>query len=134
MLPSALTVYDRIDRITVEPMRGLARVGGIVVPKQLQQFEAIAWHAGSDGKSRTDDDLVLGVVEPTWSLEEYSATYNDEDLNYVGSIDQSGLFTPAVDGPNPDRLGNRNNIGDVWVVASVTQMAKCLFEGVHIYL
>ena len=84
MLPSALTVYDRIDRITVEPMRGLARVGGIVVPKQLQQFEAIAWHAGSDGKSRTDDDLVLGVVEPTWSLEEYSATYNDEDLNDVG--------------------------------------------------
>lgn len=129
MLPSALTVYDRIDRITVEPMRGLARVGGIVVPKQLQQFEAIAWHAGSDGKSRTDDDLVLGVVEPTWSLEEYSATFNDEDLNYVGSIDQSGLFTPAVDGPNPDRLGNRNNIGDVWVVASVTQTGEMPIRG-----
>ena len=129
MLPSALTVYDRIDRITVEPMRGLARVGGIVVPKQLQQFEAIAWHAGSDGRSRTDDDLVLGVVEPTWSLEEYSATYNDEDLNYVGSIDQSGLFTPAVDGPNPDRLGNRNNIGDVWVVASVTQNGEMPIRG-----
>ena len=129
MLPSALTVYDRIDRITVEPMRGLARVGGIVVPKQLQQFEAIAWHAGSDGKSRTDDDLVIGVVEPNWSLEEYSATYNDEDLNYVGSIDQSGLFTPAVDGPNPDRLGNRNNIGDVWVVASVTQNGEMPIRG-----
>ena len=129
MLPSALTVYDRIDRITVEPMRGLARVGGIVVPKQLQQFEAIAWHAGSDGKSRTDDDLVIGVVEPNWSLEEYSATYNDEDLNYVGSIDQSGLFTPAVDGPNPDRLGNRNNIGDVWVVASVTQDGEMPIRG-----
>ncbi|MEO6222284.1 MAG: quinohemoprotein amine dehydrogenase subunit alpha, partial [Vicinamibacterales bacterium] len=30
----------------------------------------------------------------------------------------SGLFTPALDGPNPARSGNRNNIGDVWVVAT----------------
>ena len=28
-----------------------------------------------------------------------------------------GLFTPALDGPNPQRSGNRNNVGDVWVVA-----------------
>ena len=30
---------------------------------------------------------------------------------------RSGVFTPAVDGPNPKRSGNRNNVGDVWVVA-----------------
>ena len=29
----------------------------------------------------------------------------------------SGLFTPNLDGPNPKRSGNRNNIGDVWTVA-----------------
>jgi quinohemoprotein amine dehydrogenase len=28
------------------------------------------------------------------------------------------MFTPALDGPNPQRKGNRNNIGDVWVVAT----------------
>ena len=30
----------------------------------------------------------------------------------------TGLFTPALDGPNPKRSGNRNNVGDVWVVAT----------------
>jgi quinohemoprotein amine dehydrogenase len=29
------------------------------------------------------------------------------------------LFTPNVDGPNPKRSGNRNNVGDVWVVAEL---------------
>jgi quinohemoprotein amine dehydrogenase len=52
-----------------------------------------------------------------WSLEEYTATFDDDDLKFVGTLDQTGLFTPNVDGPNPDRSGQRNNIGDVWVVA-----------------
>ena len=34
------------------------------------------------------------------------------------ALDQRGVFTPAVDGPNPDRAGSRNNIGDVYVVAT----------------
>ncbi len=55
-----------------------------------------------------------------WSLEEYTATFDDDDLKFVGTLDQTGLFTPNVDGPNPSRTGNRNNIGDVWVVAEVT--------------
>jgi quinohemoprotein amine dehydrogenase len=25
---------------------------------------------------------------------------------------------PALDGPNPERHGNRNNVGDVWVIAT----------------
>ena len=29
------------------------------------------------------------------------------------------LFTPSGDGPNPKRAGNRNNVGDVWVVAEL---------------
>ena len=36
----------------------------------------------------------------------------------VGTLDQTGLFTPNLDGPNPARSSNRNNVGDVWVVAS----------------
>jgi quinohemoprotein amine dehydrogenase len=54
-----------------------------------------------------------------WSVEEYTATFGDDDTQYVGTIDQNGLFTPAVDGPNPKRTGNRNNVGDVWVVAEL---------------
>jgi hypothetical protein len=89
------------------------------VPKMLAQFEAVAYHNGPDGKPDTKDDVNLGIVDASWSLEEYSATLNDEDIKYVGAIDrQTGLFTPNVDGPNPQRPGNANNIGDVWVVAT----------------
>ena len=54
-----------------------------------------------------------------WSLEEYTATFGDDDLQFVGTLDENGLFTPNVDGPNPKRSGNRNNVGDVWVVAEL---------------
>ena len=112
-----LNVYSRIDGIKVTPQAGMARAGGAVFPKQLQQFEAVAIANGPDGKPGTPDDLQLGTVPVKWSLEEYTATFDDDDLKFVGTLDQTGLFTPNVDGPNPNRTGNRNNIGDVWVVA-----------------
>ena len=59
-------------------------------------------------------------MDARWSLEEYTATFKDDDIQYVGEISQGGLFTPNVDGPNPKRSGNRNNVGDVWVVAAHT--------------
>jgi quinohemoprotein amine dehydrogenase len=117
--PSALVVYDKIDGIKVMPQAGMARVGGNVFPKQLQQFEAVGVSNGPDGKPDTPDDLNLGLVNVKWSLEEYTATFGDDDLQFVGTLDQSGLFTPNVDGPNPKRAGNRNNVGDVWVVAEI---------------
>ena len=116
---SALTVYEKIDFIKVTPGWGMARVGGNVFPKQLAQFGAVAFAAGPDGKPDTKDDLPLGPVDVTWNLEEYTAIYGDDDLKFVGGIDgKTGLFTPALDGPNPQRSGNRNNVGDVWVVAT----------------
>ena len=118
--PEALVVYDKIDGIRVQPLAGMARVGGTVFPKQLQQFEAVGIHNGPDGKPDTADDLILGLVDVKWSIEEYTATFADDDVQFVGKIDESGLFTPAVDGPNPKRSGNRNNVGDVWVVAELT--------------
>jgi quinohemoprotein amine dehydrogenase len=118
--PSALVVYDAIDGVRVLPRAGLARTGGAVYPKQYQQFEAMAFANGPDGKPDTDDDWPLGLVDVTWGLEEYTATLNDDDLKYVGAIDAHGLFTPNLDGPNPERSGNRNNIGDVWVTADFT--------------
>ncbi|HTK50822.1 MAG TPA: quinohemoprotein amine dehydrogenase subunit alpha [Gemmatimonadaceae bacterium] len=117
-LKSAAVVYDRISRIKVTPAAGMARVGGAVFPKQFQQFEAIAYNNGADGKPDTEDDVEIGPVDVSWSLEEYSVTYDDDDIKYVGRIDQRGLFTPNLDGPNPQRSRNRNNVGDVWVVAT----------------
>jgi quinohemoprotein amine dehydrogenase len=118
--PAAFVVYDKIDGIKVVPQAGMARVGGAVFPKQLQQFEAIGINNGPDGKPDTADDLNLGIVNVKWSIEEYTATFADDDAQFVGSLDQSGLFTPNVDGPNPKRSGNRNNVGDVWVVAEMS--------------
>jgi quinohemoprotein amine dehydrogenase len=121
--PAALVVYDKIDAIRVVPQAGLARVGGAVFPKQFQQFEAVAVNNGPDGKPDTADDLTLGLVDVKWSLEEYPATFGDDDVQFVGTIDAAGLFTPALDGPNPQRSGNRNNVGDVWVVAELVSNA-----------
>lgn len=117
-LRGAAVVFDKIARIKVTPLAGMARVGGVAFPKQYQQFEAIAYHNGADAKPDTEDDIEIGPVDVTWSLEEYGVTYDDDDLKYVGRIDQRGLFTPNLDGPNPQRSGSRNNIGDVWVVAT----------------
>jgi quinohemoprotein amine dehydrogenase len=117
--PAIFVVYDKVDNIRVLPQSGMARIGGAVFPKQLQQFEAIGISNGPDGKPDTADDLQLGTVDVKWSLEEYPTTFNDDDIQYVGTLDGSGLFTPNLDGPNPKRPGNRNNVGDVWVVAEL---------------
>jgi quinohemoprotein amine dehydrogenase len=115
----SIAVYNTIDFVKVLPQAGLARVGGANFPKGFQQFEAVAFANGPDGKPNTQDDIDLGLVDATWSIEEYAATYDDDDKDYVGAIDsKTGLFTPNLDGPNPKRRNNANNYGDVWVVAA----------------
>jgi quinohemoprotein amine dehydrogenase len=116
--PGAAMVFDHIDSIRVKPQAGMARVGGANFPKEYQQFEAYAYHNGPDGKPGTKDDLELGPIAANWAIEEYTATYDDHDKDYVGTIDANGLFTPNLDGPNPKRDRNADNIGDVWVVAT----------------
>jgi quinohemoprotein amine dehydrogenase len=119
--PRALAVYDSIDAIKVTPTWAMARVGGVGFPKGLAQFEARAYDNGPDDRPDTPDDIDLGVVPARWTLEEFTATYDDDDVKFVGQIDsESGLFTPNVDGPNPARRGSRNNIGDVYAVATYT--------------
>ena len=122
--PRALAVYDRIDTIKVKPDWAMARVGGGTFPKMLAQFEAWAYQNGADGKPDTPDDVNLGLVDAAWGMEEYAVTYDDDDIKFVGALDATtGKFTPNVDGPNPQRRGSRNNIGDVWVVAKHTTEA-----------
>jgi quinohemoprotein amine dehydrogenase len=116
--PAAVMVYTKIDGIKVLPQAGMARLGGITFPSRSEQFEARAFANGADTKPGTTDDLDLGPVDVQWNLEEYTATFRDDDVQFVGELGQGGLFIPNVDGPNPKRSGNRNNVGDVWVVAS----------------
>jgi quinohemoprotein amine dehydrogenase len=114
----AIAVFDKVDYIKITPDAGMARVGGVNFPKQFQQFEAIAYNRGPDGKPQTADDVSLGRTEVEWSIDEFPATFDDDDKDFVGKLDSNGLFTPAVDGPNPKRKKGVNNYGDVWVVAT----------------
>lgn len=117
----ALAVYDKIDTIKVKPDWAMARVGGETFPKMFAQFEAWGYSNGADGKPDSADDIELGLVDAAWSMEEFAAIYNDDDIKFVGTLNEAtGRFTPNVEGPNPARAGSRNNIGDVWVVAKVT--------------
>jgi quinohemoprotein amine dehydrogenase len=123
VLEQAVVVHDGVDRIEVTPRAGMARAGGANFPKGYETFEAWGYDDGPDGDPATDDDLVLGRVDATWRLEEYAATFGDDDIDFVGRILPDGTFEPNLDGPNPERSGNRNNVGDVWVVATHTDAA-----------
>jgi hypothetical protein len=49
-----------------------------VFPKQLQQFEASA-RTTARRQAGHADDLKLGMVDVKWSVEEYTATFGDDD-------------------------------------------------------
>src|SRR5438034_3965578 len=70
---ASIAVYNTIDFIKVRPQSGLSRLGGgTAFPKQLQQFEAIGYAKGPDGKADTKDDVELGLLDVSWSIEEYA--------------------------------------------------------------
>ncbi len=119
----ALAVYDKVAYIEVAPNAQISRLGGIKWPKEYAQFDAVAYAAGPDGKAHTADDISLGPVAAQWQTEEFFSTPDDDDIQYVGKVDDSGLFTPSFEGPNPNRKKAQsnfgvNNYGDVWVVAT----------------
>jgi len=118
VVQSAIAVYHRIDYVKVTPDSALAHLGSEVHPKGYQQFEAVAYQAGADGKPHTADDVELGPIDVNWTVEEFYSSYGDDDKEFVGSLSNTGLFTPSSDGPNPQRKFSRNNYGDVWVVAT----------------
>jgi quinohemoprotein amine dehydrogenase len=118
--PKLLGLYEDFGYIRVLPERGGARIGGVYVPKQSQQFEAIAYSAGQDGIAGTEDDFEIGTVQAQWEIANYYYKYFADDKEFVGTIDQHGLFTPAVETANEKRPETLNNTGSVWVVASYT--------------
>src|SRR5262249_13474181 len=92
----AIAVYDKVDYIKVIPDAGMARVGGVNFPKQFQQFGAVAYNRGPDGKPQTADDISLGTAEVEWSIDEFPATFDDDDKDFVGTLDSKGLLHPAI--------------------------------------
>jgi quinohemoprotein amine dehydrogenase len=113
---ATITLYDTVDYVRVRPLQGLSRNGGAKHPRQLERFEAIAVHRGKDGKPYTKDDVDLFQVRGKWALAEFAVRDEDDDLQYVGTIDATtGVFTPNLDGPNPKRKWQANNVGDVFV-------------------
>ena len=118
-LPAAYAVYDHIDYPESNANHVDSPPGRSPHPKGYVQFETVAFSNGPDGKPNTDDDIDLGPVPATYKMEEFVASYGDDDTEFVGSVDaKTGLFTPASDGPDPKRKSMRNNYGDVWITAT----------------
>ena len=93
------------------PSAGLARVGGIRFAKRPEQFEARAWSHGPDGKPDTKDDLDLGAVAVAWSLEEFTATFGDDDKQWAGTIDAQRALHSRRGRPQPEAAGQPEQRG-----------------------
>lgn len=120
-----LALYDSIAAVKVMPAFAVARIGGngTPTPKVEARFDAEAWAAGADGKAGTEDDFRIGVVPATWSVEPFDeAAVRDEDVKFAGLMDAgTGVFVPGDAGPNPARRMSASNVGNLKVVAEVTQ-------------
>jgi quinohemoprotein amine dehydrogenase len=109
VLPNAIAIYDRVDYVKVTPEPALASFGNQKRTRGYQQFEAIGYQRGADGKSHTEDDVDLGPIDVTWSIEVFYAP-EGSNTDHVGKVSATGFFTPAAESPN-------NNF-DVWVIAT----------------
>lgn len=122
MFKNALVVYDKVDRIAVEPEITFSRVGGNggPIPKVPAQFEAIAYMSGVDGKPNTDDDVRIGVMPASWKVDNFDAQgVAMEDSKFAGKIQANGLFIPGDAGPNPKRVKGTSNVGNLAIIATV---------------
>jgi len=108
-LPAAVAIYDRVDYVKVSPESALAAFADREHKRGYQQFEAIGYQRGADGKPRTADDVELGPVDVAWSLEVFYKAQGS-DSKFVGDMSPTGLFTPTDGSP-------QNNF-DVWVTAT----------------
>ena len=134
---NSLAVYDKVDSIKIIPDYAISRIGAekdAKILKEYATFEAIAYGNGKDGKAGTQDDINLGVVPASWSLEAYDEqAIEDKDLDYAGQIDaKTGKFTPSVSGPNPKRKLMANNVGNLNVVGTYKDGDVELSEKSHL--
>jgi quinohemoprotein amine dehydrogenase len=113
VLHKALAIYDRVDYVKVAPESTLAAFGDRQRARGYQQFEAIGYQRGADGKLHTTDDVELGPIDgASWSLQVF---YEKEggNFDYVGKMSETGFFIPNTQSP-------QNNF-DVWVIATTKE-------------
>ena len=117
-----LTVYDQIDAVRVEPDYAIARVGnaeGPVAPVPAQ-FDAVAYMNGPDDLAGTDDDIRIGSMPASWSVDNANETAAAmQDAKFAGQLSATGLFQPAGAGPNPARRYQTNNAGELSINATI---------------
>jgi quinohemoprotein amine dehydrogenase len=108
-LERAVALHDRIDYVKVVPDSATATFGNQTYPRGFQQFEAIGYLRGPDGRRHTDDDVELGPVDVTWSMEVfYEVDQSRQDR--VGTLSSTGFFAPAAINPAANY--------DVWIIAT----------------
>jgi len=108
-LEGAMAIYDRVDYVKVTPESSLATFGSETYSPGFQQFEAIGYQRGADGRLRTADDLELGPVPAAWSMEVfYEVDPSKQDR--VGTVSPTGFFAPAAASPGTNY--------DVWIIAT----------------
>jgi quinohemoprotein amine dehydrogenase len=110
-LEDAVAIYDRVDYVKVTPESSLATFGSQDYSRGVQQFEALGYQRGPDGRLHTADDLELGPVPVAWSMEVFYET-DPSKQERVGTLSPTGFFTPAAANPGTNF--------DVWIVATAT--------------
>ncbi len=135
----ALMVYYNIDTVRVLPGEAIARIGGGggQLAKVPAQFHAVAYVNGVDGQAGTEDDVVIGSMPATWAVENFNeAAERDRDADFAGGISDSGLFTPADAGINPDReshgLTTMNNTGNLRIVGTIDDGGRGVAGAAHL--
>ncbi len=103
--------YDRVDYVKVTPESSLATFGSQAYSRGVQQFEALGFQRGADGKLHTADDLELGPVQVAWSMDVFYET-DASKQERVGTVSPTGFFMPAAKSPGTNF--------DVWIVATAT--------------
>ena len=108
-LERAIAIYDRIDYVKVIPDSSLAAFSNENYLRGYQQFEAVGYQRGPDGRRHTADDLELGPVDVAWSMEVFYEV-DQSKRDRVGTLNSAGFFTPAAANPGLN--------DDVWIIAT----------------
>ena len=111
VMPKAIAIYDRVDYVKVMPDSSLAAFGDRQHARGYQQFEAIGYFRGADGRAHTADDVELGPIDVTWSIEIFYAL-EGSSTDFVGKVNSNGFFTPSAE--------SANNNFDLWVIATAS--------------
>ncbi len=99
-----LNLVSQVDYIVITPELGRARVdGGPNFPSEGVQFTAIAFSKGTNADDSADD-VALGPVAAEFTLSELVTRPGDDDLLWLGGIEEDGTYLPSGDyGPIQSR-------------------------------